>query len=197
MKLTELDLKTNGQMYFCKQINGKFKVINGDLVDIKTLLSAGTLYSVKNLLEMEFEEYKNMPKSPYERVDSHERYWYVSRAGKAFETAEAGTPIDDELFNASNYYNNENYAEYRALKEDLERRMDKFAWEHNQEMIDWNDGQPRYYVYYNHSDEKLEIDYVFSVQRHNIHFTSRKIAEKALEEFKEDLMKVYTWKFDF
>ena len=28
-----------------------------------------------------------------------------------------------------------------------------------------------------------------------IYFTSHEIAEKALEEFKEDLIKLYTWKF--
>ena len=35
------------------------------------------------------------------------------------------------------------------------------------------------------------------IQEMNIYFSDREIAEKAIEEFKDDLIKLYTWDFNF
>ena len=79
------------------------------------------------------------------------------------------------------------------------RRMDKFAWEHNAKVVGWGDcNQPKHHIVLNnYCDKNLEVSSCFSLQSNNIYFTSYKIAEKAIEEFKEDLIKLYTWKFDF
>ena len=77
------------------------------------------------------------------------------------------------------------------------RKLDRFAWEHNKEVIDWNNERKRkYFIYYNHSHKTFDVCSNTYIQEMNIYFSDREIAEKAIEEFKVDLIKLYTWKFD-
>ena len=190
MKITELDLKENGKKYFCKQANEVFKVEEGNLI------ASIRSFSMAELLKMDFEEIKEM-KNPYERVDRKDTYYVVNEQRGVGSFKDSNDYIDNKLFNGLNYFNNRNYAEYVALKENLMRRMDKFAWENNAKVIDWDSNATKYYIAFDNYNKELIIDWDFLLQSNNIHFTSRKIAEKALEKFKDDLIKLYTWEFDF
>lgn len=194
MKITELDLQSEGKRYKCG--NRIFKVKDGDLVDIESnAYLRDENISIAYLLNLDFEEIKKV-KNPYKRVDNRERYYFVSERGVEIfkEFTECS---DNELFNSSNYFNNKNYAEYVAFKETLMRRMDRFAWEHNEKVINWDDSSTKYYIIFSNRYNELTIDWDFSYKSNNIYFTSKEIAKKALEEFKDDLMKLYTWEFDF
>ena len=194
MKITELDLQSEGKRYKCG--NRIFKVKDGDLVDIESnAYLRDENISIAYLLNLDFEEIKKV-KNPYKRVDNRERYYFVSERGVEIfkEFTECS---DNELFNSSNYFNNKNYAEYVAFKETLMRRMDRFAWEHNEKVINWDDSSTKYYIIFSNRYNELTIDWDFSYKSNNIYFTSKEIAKKALEEFKDDLMNLYTWEFDF
>lgn len=189
MKIIELDLKEDGKKYFCKDINEIFEVEKGNLIaSIKN-------YCMAELLELDFEEVKET-KNPYERVNNDERYYFVSERG--VENFKEFTECsDNELFNSSNYFNNKNYAEYVAFKETLMRKLDRFAWEHNEIDINWRDScSAKYYIAFDNTYNELSIDCNCTYQSNNIYFTSREIAAKAIEEFKDDLIKLYTWRFD-
>ncbi len=191
MKIIDIDLRENGKKYFCKQVNEVFEVEKGNLIP------ATRRFSMADLLKFDFEEIKET-KNPYERVDRKDTYYVVNEQRGVGSFKDSNDYIDNKLFNGLNYFNNRNYAEYVALKENLMRRMDKFAWEHNAKAVKWDCNQPKYYIVFDHScDEKLVVYNCFAVESNNVYFTSRKIAEKALKEFKDDLMKLYTWKFDF
>lgn len=153
--------------------------------------------SIAELLEMDFEEIKET-KNPYERVNLGERYYFKNEIGEVDYLKDLNGYFDDEQFIHANYFNNRNYAEYIAFRETLMRKIDRFAWEHNAKVIDWNDCFTKYYIVFDHEDNELRIDVYYTVQSSNdIYFSSREIAEKAIEEFKDDLIKLYTWKFDF
>ena len=192
MKITELDLKENGKKYFCKQANEVFKVEEGNLI------ASIRSFSMAELLKMDFEEIKET-KNPYERVDNRDTYYVVNEQRGVGSFTDSNDYIDNKLFNGLNYFNNRNYAEYIDFKENLMRKLDKFAWEHNAKVINWGDcNQPKHHIVLNnYCDKNLEVSSCFSLQSNNIYFTSKEIAEKALEEFKDDLMKLYTWEFDF
>lgn len=191
MKLTELDLQAEGKKYFCKEVNEIFKVREGNLTTITRS------FSMAELLKLDFEEVKET-KNPYERVEQDELYYNVAADGRVRPYKDINDGTDYNLFNSLNYFNNKNYAEYVAFKETLMRKIDRFAWEHNAKVIDWNDCFTKYYIIFNHEDNELRIDVYYTVQSSNdIYFTSKEIAEKAIEEFKDDLMKLYTWQFDF
>lgn len=190
MKITELDLKENGKKYFCNEINEIFKVEEGNLIaQIRN-------FSMAKLLELDFEEVKET-KTPYERVNIDKAYYFVDEEGGVRDFKELYDHVDNNQFNSLNYFNNKNYAEYIAFKETLMRKLDKFAWEHNAKVIDWHDRSTKYYISFEYEENELTIDAICTYRSNNIYFTSKEIAEKALEEFKDDLMKLYTWEFDF
>lgn len=197
MKITELDLRAEGKRYKCG--NRIFTVKDGDLVDIEsnTYLRKENI-SITELLKMDFEEVKET-KNPYERVNLGERYYFKNEIGEVDYLKDLNGYFDDEQFIHANYFNNRNYAEYVTFKETLMRRLDKFAWEHNAKVVGWGDcNQPKHHIVLNnYCDKNLEVSTCFSLQSNNIYFTSKEIAEMALEKFKDDLMKLYTWEFDF
>ncbi len=194
MKITELDLRAEGKRYKCG--NRIFKVKDGDLVDIEsnTYLRKENI-SITELLKMDFEEIKEM-KNPYTRVDYKDWYYAIERAGSVTSLAD-NSDYDDRMFNNANYFNNKEYAEYINFKETLMRRLDKFAWEHNARAIDWDRNVAKYFILFSIDDNKLIVDWNRAYKSNNVYFTSRKIAEQALEKFKGDLMKLYTWSLIF
>ena len=190
MKITELDLQAEGKKYFCKQANEVFKVEEGNLI------ASIRSFSMAELLKMDFEEIKET-KNPYERVDRRDTYYVVNERGGVGSFTDLNDHIDNNLFNSSNYFNNRNYAEYVAFKETLMRKLDRFAWENNEKVIDWYDCSTKYYIKIDIDIKKFRISRCISCRSNDIYFTSEEIAEKALKKFKDDLMKLYTWKFDF
>lgn len=196
MKITELDLRAEGKRY--KYGNKIFTVKDRDLVDIEsnTYLRKENI-SITELLELDFEEVKET-KNPYERVNLGERYYFKNEIGEVDYLKDLNGYFDDEQFIHANYFNNKNYAEYVAFKETLMRKIDRFAWENNAKAVKWDCNQSKYYIIFNYyGNKKLEVCGCFSMQSNDIYFTSKEIAEKALEKFKDDLMKLYTWEFDF
>lgn len=194
MKITELDLQAEGKRYKCG--NSIFKVQGGNLIDVErdTYLGVENI-SIADLLEMDFEEIKEM-KNPYERVDNRDLYYVVRERGGVGNFKDLNDHIDDKLLNSLNYFNNKNYAEYIAFKETLMRKLDRFAWENNEKVIDWYDCSTKYYIKFEIDIKKFRISRCISCRSNDIYFTSKEIAEKALEEFKDDLIKLYTWRFD-
>lgn len=190
MKITELDLKENGKKYFCKEVNEVFKVEEGNL--IPTTKS----FSMAELLELDFEEVKET-KNPYERVNLGERYYFKNEIGEVDYLKDLNGYFDDEQFIHANYFNNKNYAEYVAFKETLMRKIDRFAWENNAKVVGWDDWSNKHFITFNSSLLTLNVSCCMVCMSNVIYFTSKEIAEKAIEEFKDDLMKLYTWKFDF
>lgn len=203
MKITELDLQTEGKRY--KYDNKILTVKDGDLVDIEsnTYLRKENI-SITELLKMEFEEIKEA-KNPYKQAGYGERYYSIFES-RIHSNTDSNHEIDNKLFLTANYFDNKEYAEYIAFKETLMRRMDRFAWENNARVIDWDDNarvvnwhndSKKYFITFDHKYNELTIDVSFAYQSNNIYFTSQEIAEKAIEEFKDDLMKLYTWEFNF
>lgn len=196
MKITELDLKTNGKRYKCD--NTIFEVKYGDLLDVETNTYLKDLRTpVADLLEMEFEEVKEASfNNPYKQIECEADYYCIMN-GKGVRIYNMNDDTDNEQLNIANYFNNKNYAEYIAFKESLMRRMDRFAWEHNARVIDWHDSLQKYYITFDIYDNKLIAVWDCGYKSNNVYFTSKEIAIKALEKFKDDLIKLYTWEFDF
>ena len=194
MKITELDLKTDGKRYKCG--NSMFVIKNGDLFDVEmhTYLKDSCI-PVAELVEMEFKEV-NQIKNPYTRVNNREKYYSIVRDGSIDSLNEDRVKYDNKVFSTANYFNNKEYAEYIAFKESLMRRIDRFAWDYNAQTVALNDYSRKYFILFSVDDNELIIDWNCSYKSSNVYFASKEIAEKAIEKFKDDLIKLYTWKFD-
>ena len=188
MKIIDIDLRENGKKYFCKQANEVFEVEKGNLIP------ATRRFSMADLLKMDFEEIDEM-KNPYKQARYGDKYYSIFEF-RIRPNIDSNHEIDNKLFSTANYFNNKEYAKYIAFKETLMRRMDRFAWEHNAKVIDWHDRSTKYYISFEYEENELTIDAICTYRSNNIYFTSKEIAEKALEKFKDDLMKLYTWRFD-
>lgn len=189
MKITELDLKEDGKKYFCKQANEVFEVEKGNLIPVTRS------FSMADLLKFDFEEINEM-KNPYKQARYGDKYYSIFEF-RIRRNMDSNHEIDNKLFSTANYFNNKEYAKYIAFKETLMRRMDRFAWEHNTKVINWHDRSIKYCIVFDNHNKELRISYYMSYKSNDIYFTSKEIAEKAIEEFKDDLMKLYTWEFDF
>lgn len=190
MKIIDIDFKEDGKKYFCKDMNELFEVEEGNLI------AATRNFSMAELLGMEFEEIKEM-KNPYTRVNDRYRNWYyaIEREGYIASIADDGD-YDNHMFNIANYFNNKEYTKYIAFKETLMRKLDRFAWDHNAKVIDWDNTVTKYCIIFDNHNKDVEVIVAYSLQSNDIYFTSREIAEQAMEEFKDDLIKLYTWRFD-
>ncbi len=86
----------------------------------------------------------NTKHSPFARVQRGTNY-FVARDHYAGQCVEANDATDNEYFNDTNYFADENVARQVALHQLLYRRLLKFAWEHNQikfaEDIDGNNSK--------------------------------------------------------
>lgn len=194
MKITELDLQAEGKRYKCG--NSIFKVKGGNLIDERDTYLGVENISIAELLEMNFEEIKET-KNPYTRVNLAKTYYFKNEIGEVDYLKDLNGYFDDEQFIHANYFNNKNYAEYVAFKETLMRKIDRFAWEHNAKVIDWEHNFTKYYIAFDINIKELRISWRISYKSNDIYFTSQEIAEMALEKFKDDLIKLYTWEFDF
>ena len=194
MKITELDFTKEGKRYRYGKII--FEIKDGDLINIESnayLRDANI--SMAELSKMDFEEIEEM-KNPCKQAGYGEKYHYIWGFSLNSNT-DFNHAIDNKLFLTANYFNNKDYAEYIAFKETLMRKLDKFAWENNAKAMNWGDSSSKYYITFSYRYNELITDVSFAYQSNNVYFTSREIAEQAIEEFKDDLIKLYTWKFDF
>lgn len=197
MKISEINLKEEGAKYYCKEGLENFIVRYGDLVGENSGVDITCVFTIGRIMDIEFERVETV-KNPYERVKKDKLYYFTTAYREVKCASETDHELDNKMIKSENYFNNKNYAEYINFKENLLRKLDRFAWEHNKEVIDWNNERKRkYFIYYNHRHKILEVCSNTYIQEMGIYFSDKEIAKKAIEEFKEDLIKLYTWKFDF
>lgn len=130
-----------------------------------------------------------------------EEYWYVDCENSCIITNNTDLRIDRSMINSLNYFKTKEQAERKAFEQLLHRKLEKFAYENNEEEIEWNDNcqTEKYYIYYNFDYKVLEADFTSEIKDYSkikdygqIYFSSKETAEKAIEEFREDLIRYFT-----
>ena len=197
MKITEINLKEEGAKYSYENSLENFVVKNKRLIGEESGVKLTDIFSLDSILNAEFKKVSEF-KTPYERVGKEEQYYFITAYKEVRSALETDHELDNKMIKSENYFNNKNYAEYINFKENLLRKLDRFAWENNKEVIDWdNERKRKYFIYYNHRHKIFEVCSNTYIQEMNIYFSDKEIAEKAIEEFKDDLIKLYTWDFNF
>ena len=107
---------------------------------------------------------------------------------------------DDKRFMAiGNCFQTEGQAEFMVEKLKVIHELEKFAYDNNEEEIDWNDtNQEKLYLTMNYMDKCIDVfyTYVWIYSPSNIYFTSRKIAKAAIETIGEERIKKYYFGVD-
>lgn len=77
-------------------------------------------------------------KNPFERVGSNNKYYYTVVSGDVLRRVDINDRTDRRLYNAINYFNDEQFANQVALHQLLYCKLLKFAYENKCEDVEWN-----------------------------------------------------------
>ena len=121
-----------------------------------------------------------------------EKYYTISTKGKIGSYSFCNDDFDKEIIDFGNYFKTQEEAERKRFEIKLHRQLELFALENNETEIDWNDSSEKYMINYS-KDKEIYIHMVYSLKGFGqVYFTSKEIAEKALEAFKDDLIRYFT-----
>jgi hypothetical protein len=124
--------------------------------------------------------------NPFERVAEGKMYYYVDKNGKVDNFGESGDLLDDNLKNASNYFNDKDFAEQVYLRQLLQRKLLRFAWNYGYEATD----EPnQFYVSYFPKTKSYVVVIDCGLCAPCVHFSSYSAAERAIKEVIEPFVK--------
>ena len=131
-------------------------------------------------------------KKVFEPIKLGEGYWYLNELGFPVEDKNEKYFVDNTRFDFGNYFKTQEEAERKRFEIKLHRQLELFALENNDIEIDWNDSSKKYKINYS-KNIGMSIDKVYSLKDFGqVYFTSKEIAEKALETFEDDLIRYFT-----
>ena len=118
-------------------------------------------------------------------------YYSISADGKVDRYEFCNDSIDKEIIDFGNYFKTKEEAERKSVEIKLHRQLELFALENNDIEIDWNDSSEKYIISYCIGGG-IFIDKVYRLKDFGqVYFTSKEIAEKAIETFKGDLIRYF------
>lgn len=130
--------------------------------------------------------------NPFERVAEGKMYYYVDKNGKVDNFGESGDLSDDNLKNASNYFNDKDFAVQVALHQLLYRKLLEFAYSNGYEdTAEWDDNNPHWYIRYSTDTKVFEASDNYNFKRQDVYFSSEEAAERAIKEVVEPFVRKY------
>lgn len=129
-------------------------------------------------------------KNPFERVERHNRYWYIGNFNNTICSNDARYDSDDRFYNSTNYFNDENFAKQVAWHEELYRKLLKYAYENDVEDCDWTNVNSLKYSISKFTDSH-EIHIVLSRRlkySNVVYFTNKEVAKQAVENVVKPFM---------
>ena len=120
-----------------------------------------------------------------------EKYYTISTKGKIGSYSFCNDDFDKEIIDFGNYFKTQEEAERKRFEIRLHRKLELFALENNDAEIDLNIHSEKYIISYR-IDGNIFIDKVYSFKDlGQVYFTSKEIAEKALETFRHELIRYF------
>ena len=146
-------------------------------------------------VEISEEEYKKLQpseekKTGYERVPESDIYFYANTKGDVETACEDCYDVDDEYYESANYYSDKTVAENNARADNLMRQLRRFAVQHREPGINFNNATTeKYYICYDYASDELGVSsVVFSRNFGAIYFDSREVANAAIDKFHDELI---------
>ena len=159
--------------------------------------------SIENALAEDWEIVEE--KKKYWEPKKDEKYYYITDCGDVDNHLYSNLVVNDDYlyanwlierarFNIGNCFKTKIEAEHILEKLKVIHELQKFAYENNEEEIDWNDTkQYKCFLIYDTDDKKICVDYRTYVKNEpfNIYFTSFNLARQAIAKIGEDRIKKY------
>ena len=143
----------------------------------------------------QYEEYtKPKPLTGWERVGENESYYSINGNSYVEEMTEDMCMEDKYYYEDANYFSTEDKAEEINFKQTLFRKLQRFSDENGGNEIDLNCDCHKFCIEYC-SYGKLLVSNRFSSTTRDfgqVYFTSREVAQQAIDLFHDDLIKYFT-----
>ena len=143
-------------------------------------------------IEISEEEYKKLHPSEtgYERVPESDIYFYANTKGDVETACEDCYDIDDEYYESANYYSDKTIAENNARADKLMRQLRRFAVQHREPGINFNNATTeKYYIICDYENDELRATYTSYAKVFGaIYFDSREVANAAIDKFHDELI---------
>ena len=145
-------------------------------------------------IEISEEEYKKLhpSKTGYERAPENSGFYYEYNRGGVKCSIDEYCNIDNEYYESANYYSSDIVAENNARADKLMRQLRRFAVQHREPGINFNDiNTAKFYIYYNN---ELDSGSVFGAKVFGakffgaICFDSKETAQAAIDKFHDELI---------
>lgn len=148
------------------------------------LIINGKTYEVQLTDEQVTEIEKPKKVTGFERVEEGESCFSIDATGTIYSR----NVYFEVLYNNANYYSDESLAEWCNRNDALNRQMRRWAAEHNDEPIDWNKRNAKYYIYYDYEDSIVVVnDTQYCAHFGEIFFFDYVTAKAAVEEFGDEI----------
>ena len=123
-------------------------------------------------------------KSPFDRADEGETYYFVDYQFDVERSNEFKTPVDDYTYSSANYCTDEAIIRQHALHMLLNNLLWRYSMTHGGDSIDWDyNTKTKFYIYYNTiTDEFVCDDYNTLKYVGAVPFTDEETAKAAIEE---------------
>ena len=161
----------------------------------KLVLDSGKEIDVELNTE-QLTEIQAKKKTGYERVEKGKRFYVCvdDDENGYIDTVDNYNECDEICYDRANYCNNETLTKNNARADKIMRQLRRFAVENSEEELDWNNiNQLKYYCCYDYHNKELISPLAYHLRDFgNIYFGSEKTCQKAIEEFKEELIWYFT-----
>lgn len=133
-------------------------------------------------------------KTGYERVEKSGKFHIVGVDGECAQWHDSHSGLCELVYKSGNYYSDETIARNNARADKLYKQLRRFAVEHREEEIDWNDKtSPKYYIAYGHRNNIFDVACIYTCHDFGaIYFDSRETAQLAVNTFKDELIWYFT-----
>ena len=143
-------------------------------------------------VEISEEEYKKLqsPETGYERVPENSEFYYEYSRGAVESSIDEYCNIDDEYYESANYYSSDIIAENNARADKLMRQLRRFAVQHREPGINFNNATTeKYYIICDYENDELRATYTSYAKVFGaIYFDSREVANAAIDKFHDELI---------
>ena len=148
------------------------------------LIINGKTYEVQLTDEQVTEIETSKKVTGFERVEEGESCFSIDATGTIYSR----NTYFEILYNNANYYSDESLAEWCNRNDTLNRKMRRWAAEHNDEPIDWTKNNDKYYIYYDYEESRVVVyDTQYCAHPGEIFFFNYVIAKAAVEEFGDEI----------
>lgn len=158
-------------------MNENYIVINGKKIEL-------TEEQIKELnLDIELER-----QNPFTRFN--DKYYYIEETGRICMYYDSQDPLDKKLYNNTNYFNDNDFAEQVNLHQLLYRKLLKFAYDNGcEDTKEWDGNNIHWTIGYS-VDYKTFFMYSKALHKtQGVYFSSKEGTQRAIKEVVEPFTK--------